>query len=63
VNSFPEWAAKRLHAQKERGAQGLKIWKPLGLHVKDHQGKLVDVDDAKDSPPFGKRRANLVSPF
>jgi hypothetical protein len=21
-DSFPEWAAKRLHAQKERGAQG-----------------------------------------
>jgi hypothetical protein len=35
-NQFPEWAAKRLIAQKERGAQGLKIWKPLGLHVKDH---------------------------
>jgi len=46
-DSFPEWAAKRLHAQKERGAQGLKIWKPLGLHVKDQTGKLVDVDDER----------------
>ena len=33
----PEWAAKRLHVQKERGAQGLKIWKPLGLHVEDRR--------------------------
>ena len=49
-DSFPEWAAKRLHVQKERGAQGLKIWKPLGLHVKDHKGKLVDVDDERLSP-------------
>ncbi len=49
-NSFPEWAAKRLHAQKERGAQGLKIWKPLGLHVKDHKGKLVDVNDERLFP-------------
>src|SRR5512138_2783975 len=29
-NAFPEWAARRLRAQKERCAQGLKIWKPLG---------------------------------
>jgi predicted TIM-barrel fold metal-dependent hydrolase len=49
-DQFPEWAAKRLIAQKERGAQGLKIWKPLGLHVKDHQDKLVDVDDIRLSP-------------
>ena len=49
-DSFPEWAVKRLHAQKERGAQGLKVWKPLGLHVKDHKGKLVDVDDERLSP-------------
>jgi len=48
--AFPEWAAKRLHAQKERGAQGLKIWKPFGLHVKDHQGHLVNVDDERLIP-------------
>lgn len=49
-DAFPEWAAKRLHAQKERGADGLKIWKPLGLHVEDHTGKLVDVDDERLVP-------------
>ncbi len=47
---FPEWAAKRLRAQKERGAQGLKIWKLLGLHVVDHNGRLVDVDDERLIP-------------
>jgi len=47
---FPEWAAGRLKIQKERGAQGLKIWKSLGLHIKDHNSQLVDVDDARLSP-------------
>ncbi|MBN2149221.1 MAG: amidohydrolase family protein [Anaerolineales bacterium] len=49
-NAFPEWAAARLKAQKARGAQGLKIWKGLGLLVKDHTGKLVDVDDPRLVP-------------
>ncbi|MGB8984135.1 MAG: amidohydrolase family protein [Anaerolineales bacterium] len=49
-DTFPEWAAKRLRVQKERGAQGLKIWKPLGLHVVDQGGKLVDVDDERLIP-------------
>ncbi len=48
--AFPEWAAKRLRIQKERGAQGLKIWKPLGLLVEDHNDKLVDVDDERLNP-------------
>ncbi len=47
---FPEWAAKRLRIQKERGAEGLKIWKPFGLHVKDHNDMLVRVDDERLSP-------------
>jgi len=49
-NAFSEWAASRLRAQKARGAQGLKIWKGLGLLVKDHTGKLVDVDDPRLAP-------------
>lgn len=47
---FPEWAAGRLKAQKAMGAQGLKIWKPFGLHVKDHKGRLVKVDDERLMP-------------
>jgi predicted TIM-barrel fold metal-dependent hydrolase len=49
-DAFPEWAAGRLRAQKEHGADGLKIWKPFGLHVKDHNDKLVDVDDERLIP-------------
>jgi len=48
--AFPEWVVKRLHLQKERGAQGLKIWKPFGLQVRDDTNKLVDVDDARLIP-------------
>lgn len=49
-DGFPEWAAGRLKIQKERGAQGLKIWKGFGLHVRDHEGELVKVDDPRLLP-------------
>lgn len=49
-NAFPEWAAGRLAAQKQMGAQGLKIWKPFGLHVRDQHGDLVKVDDVRLDP-------------
>lgn len=49
-DGFPEWAAQRLRVQAGWGAEGLKIWKPFGLHVRDHQGGLVSVDDARLDP-------------
>jgi predicted TIM-barrel fold metal-dependent hydrolase len=49
-NQFPDWAAGRLRAQKARGAFGLKIWKGFGLHVRDHHGDLVRVDDKRLVP-------------
>ncbi len=48
--SFPDWAAERLRLQVQRGAQGLKIWKPFGLQVRDPQGQLVEVDDHRLDP-------------
>ena len=47
---FPEWAAGRLKIQKERGAQGLKVWKGFGLHVRDQDDELVKVDDPRLVP-------------
>jgi predicted TIM-barrel fold metal-dependent hydrolase len=44
-DAFPEWAAERLTVQKNYGAEGLKIWKNLGLKVRDQRGTLVRVDD------------------
>jgi predicted TIM-barrel fold metal-dependent hydrolase len=49
-DAFPDWAAGRLKVQRERGADGLKIWKGFGLQVKDHAGRLVAVDDARLDP-------------
>ena len=50
ANSFGDWAAGRLRAQAARGAQGLKIWKPFGLTVRDQHGALVAVDDPRLDP-------------
>ena len=49
-DGFPNYAAQRLTQQKSWGAQGLKIWKPFGLHVCDQNGNLVDVDDRRLDP-------------
>lgn len=49
-SGFAEWAAGRLVAQAEAGADGLKIWKGFGLHVRDHRDQLVAVDDARLDP-------------
>jgi predicted TIM-barrel fold metal-dependent hydrolase len=51
---FGEWAAKRLDMQFHRGAQGLKVWKVLGLQVKDHLGKLVPINDERLDPIWAK---------
>ncbi len=48
--AFPEWAANRLRLQAGWGAQGLKIWKPFGLAVRDPQGRLARVDDPRLDP-------------
>ena len=49
-NWFGEWAAERLRTQITWGAQGLKIWKNLGLRVHDQNGQLVSVDDIRLDP-------------
>jgi predicted TIM-barrel fold metal-dependent hydrolase len=49
-NQFGEWAATRMRTQADRGAQGLKIWKQLGLNVHDHKGSRVAVDDPRLDP-------------
>jgi predicted TIM-barrel fold metal-dependent hydrolase len=49
-NKFPEWAAQRLRIQKERGTEGLKVWKGFGLSVRDQRGELVRVDDSRLAP-------------
>jgi predicted TIM-barrel fold metal-dependent hydrolase len=48
--AFPDRAAARLKAQAERGAEGLKIWKPFGLTVTDDAGRLAKIDDTRLDP-------------
>ncbi len=45
--NFPHYAVERLKAQAGWGAQGLKIWKPFGLTVKDETSQRVAVDDPR----------------
>lgn len=47
---FGEWAARRLREQVSWGAEGLKIWKPFGLTVRDHNQQLVSPDDERLMP-------------
>jgi len=46
-NRFPEWAASRMRVQSRWGASGLKIWKNVGLTVRDHLDKLVGINDPR----------------
>ena len=47
---FGEWSAVGLRRQAARGAQGLKIWKSFGLHMRDQHKALVPVDDPRLDP-------------
>jgi predicted TIM-barrel fold metal-dependent hydrolase len=43
-------AAASLRASGRAGAKGLKVWKDLGLHVRDDHGELVLPDDPRLAP-------------
>jgi len=46
-NGWTEKAVKQLETDVKNGANGLKIFKTLGLSVKDNTGKRVTVDDKR----------------
>ncbi len=46
-DGFPDWAARRMREQAKWGASGLKVWKTLGLSVRDHKQELVEVNDRR----------------
>ncbi len=51
---FVQLTCDRLERLVERGAQGIKFWKDLGLSVRDGEGKLLRIDDDKLAPIFDK---------
>jgi len=44
---FPELFPAMLRRAKDAGAGGIKVWKDLGLDVRDHDGTLVQPDDPR----------------
>jgi predicted TIM-barrel fold metal-dependent hydrolase len=51
-DEFVALSVKRLERLVEHGAVGFKIWKDLGLTVRDASGELVRVDDERLAPVF-----------
>jgi predicted TIM-barrel fold metal-dependent hydrolase len=51
---WTENAVKQLEADVKNGANGLKIFKTLGLSVTDNEGKRVTVDDKRLDPIWKK---------
>jgi predicted TIM-barrel fold metal-dependent hydrolase len=48
--NFGETEARRLRESVAIGARGLKVWKTLGLRLRDTEGKLIPVDDERLDP-------------
>ncbi|MBW3630594.1 MAG: amidohydrolase family protein [Gemmatimonadetes bacterium] len=49
----PSFAAKtieRLRGEIARGAKGVKVWKTVGMEVKDARGRYVQIDDPRFQP-------------
>lgn len=50
---FGETEARRLRDSAVAGARGLKIWKDLGLELRDPAGRLIAIDDERLDPLWG----------
>ncbi|HYO13909.1 MAG TPA: amidohydrolase family protein [Thermoanaerobaculia bacterium] len=51
---FGENAARQLEADVKNGARGLKVFKNLGMFVKDKDGRRVPTDDPRIDPVWAK---------
>ena len=51
---FAQLTCERLELLVERGAQGIKFWKDLGLSVRGADGELLRIDDERLVPIFEK---------
>jgi predicted TIM-barrel fold metal-dependent hydrolase len=52
--NFGSNEAKRLEEAAKLGIRGVKVFKSLGLTIKDRSGKIVPVDDARLDPIWAK---------
>ena len=53
-DSFWSHLTEHFERMVEEGACGLKLWKDLGLSVRDSAGKLLHIDDERLAPLFEK---------
>lgn len=53
-DDWPSRTVKQLEEDVKNGANGLKIYKSLGMHVKDKKGKRIPVDDGRLDPIWKK---------
>ncbi|PSR22379.1 MAG: amidohydrolase [Sulfobacillus acidophilus] len=51
-DNFGERMAAELARSVKAGAEGLKVWKELGLTLRDNQGRVIAVDDERLVPLF-----------
>jgi predicted TIM-barrel fold metal-dependent hydrolase len=56
-------AAASLRESVRAGAKGIKVWKDLGLHVRDRRGELILPDDPRLSPLWETARELGVPVF
>lgn len=47
---YPQRAAAQLEKDVRLGARGLKVWKDLGLNIKDSKGQRIPIDDPRFDP-------------
>ncbi len=47
TKGWPEFLVRSLEDSARRGAAGVKVWKDLGLHIRDESGSLVLANDAR----------------
>ena len=60
----PGWlerTERRIDAAMQAGAVGIKVWKNVGMSVRDAQGKLVMLDDLRLKPVFDYMEARGVA--
>lgn len=48
--TFGDTEARRLRDSVEQGARGLKVWKTLGLRLRDDEGRLLPINDERLDP-------------
>lgn len=59
--TFFEDLVRKLDRQAEQGIKGVKVWKDLGMTIRDGSGKLLAVDDPR-LDPFWNRCGELHLP-